>query len=683
MLDSAYASNHDFYALYDHFVVIEYDPDGDGFTDVTWDIMIYDESNPDVPLDVSCPTTSLYDEGYFTLDFGSSAKDITNNGGSFNTGVFIIYCDSIYPDGTSNIFYIMVEVLQSDMVWEVIGDVVAAYDPTVTTYKHVDYDVIGTLDGVEYNADVCSSTIKSQFYDVTHGGNFYLGDTDVRCKIYLPDGTDYNFIFNVTILTSDDNMESDDNIQDPVLVYTDLDLDYGGYFVLDENKDYMAISVDGATLNVFYDDEKVDVYELAIPNDVKSAIYVYTDNLLPPENTNFDDNFSLPNGINPTFINFSHDGLFMFVYDAGVLHTFSLSTPFDTTLITYLDYVYFEYSTITDIIDIAFSSDGMTMFLLSDDEKEIIQYSLSKRYDLTFSTLDIIVVDQVKSSGGGCNDCTPPTLGLDKNMKRIVDYGFSYNDNITQVEYWHTPFPLINATVGDTNLVEIIIYENGGINNMERVQFGLGAEDIGQSLSTLEVLVDVELETFGTLEDIEVKEITITDKNNLIDNDTVSASAYVVKCQNDSLVESCVKIDLEYSYREATFNHIMVVNAEDKKHNSQNFWFNDGVQVLGESINESPTFIMQNKNSNQQTDDIFLTLTLVDKFTETWVDKYGIEYLQVLENDYSRITPLEKETCDNTPWSILNNPDRRSCQFKMLYEYELDRVTKLANEYYN
>ena len=252
-----------------------------------------------------------------------------------------------------------------------------------------------------------------------------------------------------------------------------------------------------------------------------------------------------------------------------------------------------------------------------------------------------IIADEVKRSGnGGCGDCVPPTLGLNDDNKRLVDNGFAYNGNFINVDRWHTPYPLINATVGEMNTVEILVYENGGINNMKLVQFGLGATEIGEPLNELEVLIEVWLETFGSVDEIGVKEIVIVDKDNLIENSTVVAVADVVKCTADSLNEVCIKVTLQYSYREPTINNVMLVNVVDTPRNTQTFYFNEGIQVLGESLNPAPTYITNNKQTSQQTENLTLTLTRTDKVNHIWMDEFGIEYLQVSETRFDRITPI-------------------------------------------
>ncbi|MFV2016117.1 MAG: hypothetical protein ACC656_11850, partial [Candidatus Heimdallarchaeota archaeon] len=270
----------------------------------------------------------------------------------------------------------------------------------------------------------------------------------------------------------------------------------------------------------------------------------------------------------------------------------------------------------------------------------------------------------IKSGGGGCNDCTPPTLGLDKNFFRVVDYGFSYNGNSIQVENWYTPFPLINATVGEMNTVEIIVYENGGIYNIARVQFGLGVTEIGQPLNDLEVVIEVWLETFNVTDQIGVEKVIIKDRNNLIETFTVFAVTDIVKCNADSQNEVCLKVTLQYSYREATINNVMVVNVRDISRNVQNFYFNEGVQVLGESLNEPPTYELSNKKLKQQTEDLYLTLTRTDKVNHIWIDKYGIEYLQVSSDRFDRITPIPPVECTDPPLSEINVPTRKNCNFR-------------------
>ena len=142
-----------------------------------------------------------------------------------------------------------------------------------------------------------------------------------------------------------------------------------------------------------------------------------------------------------------------------------------------------NYTDIFDIVTIVYA--GLWTFLILPDA---LDYSEQvKKYLVENSPV-------TKSGGGGCNDCTPPTIGLDSNSKRIVDNGFIYNDIPVQVELYHTPYPLVTSTVGESNKVEITTYENSGIQNIKWVQFGIGAPNISTPLHEFELLITIFLQ---------------------------------------------------------------------------------------------------------------------------------------------------------------------------------------------
>jgi len=323
----------------------------------------------------------------------------------------------------------------------------------------------------------------------------------------------------------------------------------------------------------------------------------------------------------------------------------------------------------TNIISVAVDSNDRIITL--DGDRQLVQI-----YSYESITSESTDDQKSKRGGGSCADCTPPTLGMNLQYNRVVDNGFSYNGNSVQVEKWYTPFPLINATVGETNTVEIIVYENQGISNMKVVQFGLGVTEIGQPINNVEVLIEVWLETFGTNTDIAVEKIIINDKDNLIENSTVVAVVDVVKCTTDSQNEACIKVTLQYSYREPTINNVMLVNVRDKPRNAQNFYFNEGIQVIGESMNPTPFVILNNKKTSQQTEDLTLTLFRMDKIKDIWIDGKGIEYHRINDNLFDRITPAEPYKCTDTPLDEIKVPTRMNCNFNNAVYYENIRAVQ-------
>ena len=266
----------------------------------------------------------------------------------------------------------------------------------------------------------------------------------------------------------------------------------------------------------------------------------------------------------------------------------------------------------------------------------------------------------ITKNGGGCDDCTPPTLGVNKYGIQMVEGGFNYNGNIVDVKHFYTEFPLINAIIGKLNSVQVKIYENGGIVNNKWVQFGLGVKEVRSPVNDSEVIVLVNLHHNGTA----VESIDIVDKENLIENDSVFATVYPIKCKILSNNENCILVSLVYSYREAPRYNIMVVNTVDDKRNSWNFYFNDGIKVIGKSLNEPPTSKQFFKNGSQDKD-VWYTLTRTDKINDIWTDQNGIEY-QNNNSAFDRITPYESWSCNDPPLDQINVPTRTNCNFRAL-----------------
>ena len=82
-------------------------------------------------------------------------------------------------------------------------------------------------------------------------------------------------------------------------------------------------------------------------------------------------------------------------------------------------------------------------------------------------------------TGGGCSDCTPPTIGKSYDQLQYwIEDGFTLNYKPTSVEY---RFGQLSETINlnQTNVVMLKIYENGGPDNLANaeVAFGCSPDD--------------------------------------------------------------------------------------------------------------------------------------------------------------------------------------------------------------
>jgi len=274
-----------------------------------------------------------------------------------------------------------------------------------------------------------------------------------------------------------------------------------------------------------------------------------------------------------------------------------------------------------------------------------------------------------------CADCTPPTFGLNQKYDMIVKNGFTYNGNSVDVTNYHTEYPLITVVTNQTNTVTVKVYENSGVNSIENVQFGMGMPKVGSSLDAAQTLVEVWLD--GT----QVDEIVKIDKNNLVD--IINATSSEVPCSSSSTAQ-CLEVSLQYIYRDKPKYNVMAINAIDIPGNSQTNYINDGILVIGESLNEPLLQTVAAGRDDplypQKTGNILLTQ--VDYKTDMWQDEYGYMwsgdgYRPTLVND----VPLPIQEPDNySKWSGYN--DRAHSEFDSYLELQKEKAISTMIEAY-
>ena len=180
------------------------------------------------------------------------------------------------------------------------------------------------------------------------------------------------------------------------------------------------------------------------------------------------------------------------------------------------------------------------------------------------------------SGGGGCRgDCTPPTLGVDPNYKRIVEEGFSFNGNPVDVEPYYTPYPLITVNVGQQNTAVFKIYDNSGTQNIQHIAlaFGLGTgESFGHSKATISL--------DRTFDGREI--VTVVDPENVLDN--ISVITEKGPC-NGGLTMQCLIVTFYHTFRAPLDFNMVASYVWDFNQNGWNNYYNHGVEVVGESLN--------------------------------------------------------------------------------------------------
>jgi hypothetical protein len=177
--------------------------------------------------------------------------------------------------------------------------------------------------------------------------------------------------------------------------------------------------------------------------------------------------------------------------------------------------------------------------------------------------------------GGGSNQAAPPTLGLDINQKRIVEGGFSFNDNPIDVQQYYTAYPLITTPVGQNNTIKLKIYEDNGPDNITHVglSYGLGKGEIfNEGRATIEYD-----KTFDGIESV-----TLFDPKHVLGSVNVTASTTNCSTHNNA---KCLEVTFDHIFRESLEYNMVATNIWDSERNGWQNYFNHGIQIVGEPMN--------------------------------------------------------------------------------------------------
>jgi len=186
-------------------------------------------------------------------------------------------------------------------------------------------------------------------------------------------------------------------------------------------------------------------------------------------------------------------------------------------------------------------------------------------------------------SGTKCSaDCTPPTLGVTKTGKVLVENGFSYNGNPVNVNSFYTPYPLITVDVGRENVATFKVYEDRGPQSVSHFALAFGISH-GKIFSDSKAIIEWDKSWNGQ------ETLNVIDPENSLDN--VKVNTFAGPCTNgDVFGKDCLIINVYHTFRQPLDFDIVGTYFWDAKRNAANNYFNDGVKVEGESLNPAKQY---------------------------------------------------------------------------------------------
>ncbi len=326
-----------------------------------------------------------------------------------------------------------------------------------------------------------------------------------------------------------------------------------------------------------------------------------------------------------------------------------------------LGYEYNEYGTYRNL-----SCSEMYGYFDRFMHKTVIIQDIEKDTKQTKSYKDCIGSSYnitVKKKNDGCSgDCTPPTFGKDKQDNLLVTDGFELNGNGVNVEKYHVNYDLITVNTNQTYNMKLKVYENIAL---RWIQVGFGIPEIGSPMNDAEVIALFQIGYDDILDDVE-----IFDNHALID--VTRASLNSTSCSGDIHID-CYTLDFDFTSREQLKNNVILIQAVDMNRNVVNHYINDGMLVVGDSMNDAVISKVSVGNIAfypQRAGNVLLTM--IDYKTDTWKDIYG--YLWEYDSNdktfrfIDTISPLKKED------AMLSVMTRANSNFADIVMYEQERA---------
>ncbi len=297
------------------------------------------------------------------------------------------------------------------------------------------------------------------------------------------------------------------------------------------------------------------------------------------------------------------------------------------------------------------------------------------------------------SRGSDDDSKTRPTFGISgQTFAQIVNCGYSMDGVCTNVTEYHVDYNRQIIQTGTTHDFALKAYAQNG---MKSFVIGFGVNEVGAPASESEASItvnlgrDYTLDSTYTIDSVEYD----NDENVIGENATFAVSG--VSCNggggggsdgddNDdsSIIQKdqtqCTQLLIDgVLFREAMYDEPFMIEAVDAKRKVITHYMNEGLQIIGESINEPPTHKFSSKKTSQS-DAVILELVRTDKLKNIWTDQFGYTWSADTPDEWYYVVgpaPDNSSACDSM--------DHRVCDaFAEKLKYHTSKMESLRDSMY-
>jgi hypothetical protein len=255
----------------------------------------------------------------------------------------------------------------------------------------------------------------------------------------------------------------------------------------------------------------------------------------------------------------------------------------------------------------------------------------------------------------------PPTFGISQdNEESMVDSGFKINNQTFAItDNFHTPFAKQPINIGEFNLFEATVYAE---KNLKVQEFLFGIPEVGKA-NLAEVGVEVWYDRNG-----EISEVKVIQKTNVIDKDTIIATHEKIKCQKSDIEEKCDNTKVSMKFLEPLKDSVMAIKAIDYKNRYQITHLNEGVDILGDSINPPHTVMIPSLVKGEG----LIQVTQTSKYSPFWTAEDGRMFEKNNFDSFKEVNKKFERFQDKG-----NAFTRLHSSFGGIIAYEENRATKV------
>lgn len=269
----------------------------------------------------------------------------------------------------------------------------------------------------------------------------------------------------------------------------------------------------------------------------------------------------------------------------------------------------------------------------------------------------------IASSSSDKGYLSRPTFGMSTSGdESVVDDGFRINNQTYSItDNFHTPFELHQVVIGETNSFEAKIYAE---NKLKVQEFLFGVPEVGKSN-----LAEMGIEVWYGLNG-EISEVKTVQKSNVVDESTLVATHEKTTCKDGDTEQKCDLTQISVTFLEPLKDSVMAIKAIDYKNRYQITYLNEGISLLGDSLNPMPTKMIASSEKGEG----LIKVTQAEKYSNYWISEDGRIFEMNDFGSFKQINYQFERFHDKG-----NAFTRMHSDFGQIISYEQHRAEKIFN----